>query len=88
MDNKDAIKLVLQCVPELGSFTLTADKINDFDDYWYITRLDEDGETFVGGYAYVVHIETGAIFAVPGAMPPHFNLRSVVEDDAKEITQF
>jgi hypothetical protein len=88
MNQVDAIKIVLKCVPELIDFDISAEKIKDFNSYWYVTRRDSEGVPVLGGYAYVVCIETGVVFAVPGSMPAHFNLRSVSEDDAKEIGRF
>lgn len=87
MNQVDAIRLVLKCVPELNNFDLNAEKVQDFDGYWYITRLDPEGAPILRGYAYAVCIETSGVFAVPGSMPAHFNLRSVTQDDAKEIEQ-
>lgn len=59
----------------------------DFVQYVYVDVVDMNTQKSVGGKAYVVDIENdNKIFVVPNEMPPHFNLRSVYDDDALELT--
>ena len=85
MNSNEAVELIASRIEIHSDEELTASKVVDYDTYWYVIKTHVDDPTVVGGYAYVIAEETGAIFAVPGGMPPHFNLRSVIDGDALEI---
>lgn len=63
-------------------------EIEDFPQYIYINVVDKDTKRSTGGHAYVISLEEDKkIFIVPNEMPPHFNLRSVMDGDAEEMEQ-
>lgn len=85
MKNNEAIELIKKHVTLKTNDILKAEKIKDFDNYWYVS-CHKDGESVgVHGYDYVINIENKIIYAVPASMPPHFNLRSATSGDAIEL---
>lgn len=86
MKNTEAIQLVKNQIALEGDEEFTAEKVKDFDNYWYVSCAKAATGKNTGGYAYVVNVETGVTYAVPNSMPAHFNLRSVVSGDAVEVS--
>lgn len=84
MREEEALNLVKEQAKLANMEHMKAEKVKDFDNYWYVSCTNEAGRP-VGGYAYVVDIETKTIYAVPCSMPAHFNLRSVASGDAVEL---
>ncbi|MBW3614260.1 MAG: hypothetical protein KY439_02995, partial [Actinobacteria bacterium] len=71
----------------LSPDVLVVASIDGFPHFFYVTLRDAAGEPLVGGDAFVVETETGAVHRVSASLPPRVNCRNIERRGADGLDQ-